>query len=156
MKKLIFTTLAFVAIAFTASAQTSKGTTLLGGGASFQSQDGTSSWQISPSIGSFVKDNLAIGAAASLGGYDGDTSWQLGAFVKPYFGKADNGKMFLNANLGFGDQTGSTEFAYGAGLGYASFLNKSIALEFSGNYNKVGDMKGMFGLGIGFQIHFKK
>ena len=60
--------------------------------------------------------------------------------------------MFAKASLGSMD----SQFTYGAGLGYASFLNKSVALELGANYQKMGDFPGSFGLGVGFQIHFKK
>jgi hypothetical protein len=157
MKKLVFAAFLIVAMISGANAQTEKGTKLLGGGASFASQDGVTWWSINPSYGSFIKDNLAIGAEAMLGGYDGESNWMLGAYAKPYFGGTENGKFFGKAMLGFGDtQSVDAEFSWGASLGYAAFLNKSVALEFGANYSKIGDFKGVFGLGLGFQIHFKK
>lgn len=157
MKKLLLAAFFFAAMSFSANAQTEKGTKLLGGSAGFTSQDGSTIWSINPSYGSFIKDNLAIGAEAMLAGYDGESVWMLGAYAKPYFGGSDNGKFFGKAMLGLGDaESMETELSWSAGLGYAAFLNKSIALEIGANYNKTGDFKGMFGLGVGFQIHFKK
>lgn len=152
MKKLFLATFFLTAFAFTASAQTEKGTKLLGGSAGFMSSDGNTQWNLSPRVGTFVKDDFAIGAFLDIMDRGMGSVTNLGAFVKPYFGKADNGKMFAKASVGSMD----SEFSYGAGAGYAAFLNKSVALEFSANYDKIGEMKGMFGLGIGFQIHFKK
>ena len=152
MKKLFLATFILVALAFTASAQTEKGTKLFGGNAGFMSHDGNTQWNLSPEVGTFVKDNFAIGAFLDIMDFGDGSMTNLGAYVKPYFGKAENGKMFAKAMLGSMD----SDFSYGAGLGYAAFLNKSVALEFGANYDKIGDMKGMFGLGIGFQIHFKK
>ena len=152
MKKVLFTSMMVFAIACSASAQTAKGTWLLGGGANFKSTDGTTVWSLTPELGMFVKDNLAIGGTVGLSGSDGETMTNIGAFVKPYFGKSENGKMFAKASLGSMD----SQFTYGAGLGYASFLNKSVALELGANYHKMGDLPGSFGLGVGFQIHFKK
>jgi hypothetical protein len=49
-----------------------------------------------------------------------------------------------------------TEVGFGIGAGYALFINRSVALEFGANYTKAGDSDGIFGIGIGFQIHYKK
>jgi hypothetical protein len=46
------------------------------------------------------------------------------------------------------------KFAYGFGLGNASFLTKNIALEISANYTKIADFDdALFDLRVGFQIH---
>jgi hypothetical protein len=152
MKKFLLSTFVFAVMAFAASAQTQKGTMLLGGGAGFSSSDGTTTWNISPSLGTFVKDNFAMGAFLGISDNGGGSVTNLGAYLKPYFGKQENGKMFAKAMLGSMD----SEFTWGGSLGYAAFLNKSVALEFGANYDKMGDMPGVFGLGVGFQIHFKK
>ena len=61
MKKfiLMFATLCF--ITFSANAQTKKGTVLLGAGSQF-SETSWTEWMISPKIGYFIQDGLAIGA----------------------------------------------------------------------------------------------
>ena len=61
MKKfiLMFATLCF--ITFSANAQTKKGTVLLGAGSQF-SETSWTDWMISPKIGYFIQDGLAIGA----------------------------------------------------------------------------------------------
>ena len=61
MKKfiLMFATLCF--ITFSANAQTKKGTVLLGAGSEFSETEWTT-WQITPKIGYFIQDGLAIGA----------------------------------------------------------------------------------------------
>jgi len=61
MKKfiLMFATLCF--ITFSANAQTKKGTVLLGAGSEFSDTEWTA-WSITPKIGYFIQDGLAIGA----------------------------------------------------------------------------------------------
>ena len=61
MKKfiLMFATLCF--ITFSANAQTKKGTVLLGAGSEFSDTEWTT-WKITPKIGYFIQDGLAIGA----------------------------------------------------------------------------------------------
>jgi len=61
MKKfiLMFATLCF--ITFSANAQTKKGTVLLGAGSEFSETEWTT-WSITPKIGYFIQDGLAIGA----------------------------------------------------------------------------------------------
>ena len=61
MKKfiLMFATLCF--ITFSANSQTKKGTVLLGAGSEFSDTEWTT-WKITPKIGYFIQDGLAIGA----------------------------------------------------------------------------------------------
>ena len=156
MKKVLFAAILLVGLSTVASAQTSKGTWLLGGGAGYSSFAGLNSWSITPSIGGFIKDNLAIGGELNLMGFDGETSTTVGAYVKPYFGGSETNKWFAKGGIGTTSVGGGdSKFGYGVGLGNASFLNKSIALEVSANYTKIADYsEGQFDLKVGFQIHF--
>ena len=61
MKKFILMFAALCFITFSANAQTKKGTVLLGAGSQF-SETAWQDWQITPKIGYFVQDGLAIGA----------------------------------------------------------------------------------------------
>lgn len=136
---------------------TEKGTWLLGGSVGFESTDGISVFELNPNLGYFIKDKIAIGAEANFLSFDGATAWAFTPFVKPYFGQSEMGNFFLKGRVGVaGGGEADTELTYGGGGGYALFLNKSIALEFGADYSKIGDLPGTFGLGIGFQIHFKK
>ena len=162
MKKLVLIAFVCTAMAFTASAQTEKGTWLLGGTAGFTSQGDLSYWNVSPDLGYFIKDKWALGGRASIDGYDNGvdntTSWTFKAFVRPYFGESEMGKFFVDARVGFDNMgsTADTELTYGGGVGYAMFLNRSIALEFGAGYDKTGDFDGKIAASVGFQIHFKK
>ncbi len=157
MKKL-FLIAAFLFAGFAgANAQTEKGTVLLGGGLSFQTSDGMSMFSATPNIGFFVANNIATGAQLNLFTGDGYTAWAIGPFLRGYFAGSDKGKLFAQGGVNVGGADGSdTEVGFGLGAGYAVFLNKSVALEFGANYNKTGNSDGIFGLGVGFQIHFKK
>lgn len=136
---------------------TAKGTWLLGGNASFESTDGSSTWELSPDLGYFIKDNLAIGGRAAIGDAGFGTYYAFTAFIKPYFGQSDMGKFFIEPNVGFAGADGAdTELTYGGRAGYALFLNRSIALELGVGYQKTGDFPSIFGALVGFQIHFKK
>jgi opacity protein-like surface antigen len=157
MKKLIFIT-AFLIAGFTSvNAQTEKGTLLLGGAISFQAAEGASIFTATPSVGVFAWNNVAIGAQFTLFTGDGFSAWALGPFVKAYFGGSEKGKFFgqFGLNVGGGDNV-DTEVGFGIGAGYAIFLNKSIAIDIGASYNRAGDTDGIFALGAGFQIHFKK
>ena len=61
MKKFILMFAALCLITFSANAQTKKGTVLLGAGSQF-SETSWTEWMISPKIGYFIQDGLAIGA----------------------------------------------------------------------------------------------
>lgn len=156
MKKILLVMLMIAG--FTAArSQTEKGTYLLGGNALFQSTKGGSNFTMSPNIGYFIAKDVAVGARASLYVGDGYNSWLIGPFGRYYFADQGNGNFFGQASVNVGGAKDTdTEFGYGVGAGYALFLNKSVALEFAANYDKIGDNKGLFGIGVGFQIHLKK
>ncbi|MGB1218781.1 MAG: hypothetical protein ACPG4W_03275, partial [Flavobacteriales bacterium] len=61
MKKLILSIAAVVAFAFTTEAQTRKGTILLGAGSNL-TETAWTDLQITPRVGFFVQDGVAIGA----------------------------------------------------------------------------------------------
>ena len=157
MKKILFA-LAFIVVGtLNTNAQTEKGTTLLGGNISFQTSDGTSVFTATPNIGFFIGNNIAIGVQLNLLTGEGFTAWAVGPFVRGYFAGSDKGKFFAQGGINIGGATGvDTEVGFGVGAGYALFLNKSVALEFGDNYRKAGDSDGIFGIGIGFQIHYRK
>lgn len=157
MKKVLFI-VALVAASFAGTAQTSKSTWMLGGGAGFNSTkpDGgssTSTWNLSPAVGYFVMDNLAIGAGVSIADYGAGSTTNFGPFARYYFTSlGKSAKLYGNVGANFGDYT---EFGVSAGVAY--FLNSSIALETALGYTKNTDWKtSNIGLNVGFQIHFKK
>jgi outer membrane protein len=155
MKKVMLA-LTMMAIAFGAAAQTEKNTLLLGGNLSFNSTESVNSFTATPNIGFFVINNLAIGGEFSLFTSEGYTSWGVGPYARYYFGQNAKGKPYLGASalIGGADEV-DTEVGFGAHAGYAFFLNKSIALQLGLQYNRMNEMDN-FGIGAGFQIHFKK
>jgi hypothetical protein len=157
MKKL-FLVISFIATGIIAAkAQTEKGNILLGGNISFQTSDGTSVFSATPNIGFFIANNVAIGAQLNLLTGEGYTAWAFGPFIRGYFAGSDKGKFFAQGGINIGGADGvDTEVGFGIGAGYALFINRSVALEFGANYTKAGDSDGIFGIGIGFQIHYKK
>lgn len=155
MKKVVLALTLLVAT-FAATAQTEKKTILLGGNLSFNSTESVNSFMANPNIGVFVANNLAVGAELSLYTSEGYTSWGAGPFARYYFGQQTKGKPYLGASLLVGGADESdTEVGFGAHAGYAFFLNKSIALQLGVQYNRINDMD-QFGIGAGFQIHWKK
>ncbi len=139
------------------SAQTEKGTYLLGGGASFQTSDGNSAFTLSPNVGYFFINNFAAGLRLSVYATDGYHAYTVGPFARYYFGTSTSGKFFGQAGINVGGAKNTdSEVGVGVGVGYALFLNKSIALETAAYYDKTGHSKGLFTLGVGFQIHLRK
>ena len=79
----MFATLCF--ITFSANAQTKKGTVLLGAGSQF-SETSWTEWMISPKIGYFIQDGLAIGAMIH---FDSDDQY-VPAFAGDYVSTGPN------------------------------------------------------------------
>lgn len=155
----------------TANAQLESGSLLIGGDVGFSSFSpkggggSVTSFNISPAVGYFVIDNLALGAkinynSASAGG-ETESIFAAGPFARYYIGDS---KIFGEAMYGFG----STSFAGNSSslsiiqvaVGYAAFLNDHVALEpeFYWNTQSVeGENIGStIGLNIGLQIYIGK
>lgn len=156
-----------------ANAQTEKGTLMLGGSAGFSStkvkgMDASTSVEISPTIGYFVGENIAVGAGVSVQSVkDVNTTFGIGPFVRYYFLPiGTNAKLFGHANFGFmsskdkGASESDNATTWGIAAGPAFFLNPSIALEATLGFQSLKfkdvDAINSFGLSVGFQIHFKK
>ena len=159
MKKLILLfSISTIFICTNTKAQTEKGTFLLGGGAAFQTSDHNSSFTMNPNVGVFFMNNVAAGAQLILVLAENDYhAVAFGPFLRGYFLGSDRGKLFAQGGFNVGGSSNSdASIGFSIGAGYAFFMNKSTALEFSAFYNKLGDDDGIFSIGVGFQIHYKK
>jgi hypothetical protein len=130
-------------------AQTGQGGILLGGTASFDVPDNITSIDVSPELGFFVIDNLALGGAISIGtakaGDVSSSSFGIAPFARYYFG-ASTTKFFAHAQVGyitskteiFGDDFTVKGSQISIGPGVAIFLNDHVAIEGILAYNKLG------------------
>jgi hypothetical protein len=171
MKKVLLLVLV-IASTFAASAQTEKGTWLLGGNANFHSSksSGSSSTtfvSITPNIGYFICDDLAVGGMADFySESDYQTDFNIGPFVRYYFLPiGTNAKLFGQGSIGFGSNKYSGESSLGytkwaLAAGPAFFLSPTVALEttlyYSSSKDKGFSAYNSFGVNVGFQIHLKR
>lgn len=164
MKNLLTLALAigFFGLSQTISAQAvNQGAWMVGGSAGFSSEklkdaeESTTTIDLSPNLGYFIADDLAIGLGVNLHSesFDGEstTLFGLGPFVRYYFADA----IFAQAgvNLGLGDIE-FTEFH--VGVGYSWFVSNDVAIEpvlFYRSFSVDGDFgdSSTFGLAIGVQ-----
>ncbi len=155
MKKLFFCLL-ISGLAFTSlTGQTERGNLLLGGnaGINLRTNENTDDFNftlnLSPRVGLFLIDNLAVGARASgsiqkFANIDGiNTQLVIGPFARYYFHN-----LFVETNFGLN----RGDFDVGFGLGYAIFISPNVALEPIANLNVLNG----FDLNIlaGFQLYF--
>jgi outer membrane protein len=156
---------------FSVHGQTTRGTILIGGESNFDLSTMNSKWKsddgsgthgniirfgISPRIGFFIIDNLAVGVKLPIGfqfqedkNNDKFSSTSLGIspFLKYYFGTS-NIKPYLNGSIGFSNMTmkddpdiGATNkttvgvFSYELGGGFGVFLNDKVSLDIGIGYN---------------------
>ncbi len=147
---------------------------MLGGGAStdlsFQSDNNLFSVTISPDMGYFLADNLALGAGIPLLLRTEENYRYVGygitPFIRYYFGPPSGFMFFLTGAFGisgwsskYDDTTNSSSSITGsAGVGGTYFLNESIGLEaiLGYTYNKIKDYDPTsdISLSLGFQIYF--
>ena len=179
MKKLLFLAVAGIVGTFNiAHAQIEKGNAMWGGdllGIDLGLNKGSGySINISPSIGYFVRDNLAVGGYLNLGVQGAKNSstifnYAIGALARYYVSPGQygiqnplkHGRFFLDGRVGFGGQSiskggGSTNgLNLVIGPGYAYFITPNVGLEGLVQYN------GIFGngtssriqIGLGFQVY---
>ncbi len=172
----------------TSNAQITKGNWMMGGNLSLSNNESESTtgsntqtfkankFNIDGSIGYFPIDKLAIGLSPSFtwnnpeGSRNSGIGYGLGPFARYYYLKPEKRfNLFSHFEYiyynGFsnGEKISSTnEFTIKNGV--AVFLNSSVALELSLNYNnsKVDFESGTtskfkeFNIGVGFQIHLEK
>ncbi|NOU18733.1 MAG: outer membrane beta-barrel protein [Bacteroidales bacterium] len=156
---------------FSVHGQTTRGTILIGGESNFdlssmnskwKSDDGSGSFSntislgISPKIGFFIIDNLAVGVKLPIGfqfqkdkNNDKYSSTSLGIspFLKYYFGTS-NIKPYLNGSVGFSNLvmkdnpvTGPSDkntvgmFSFELGGGFGIFLNDKVSVDIGVGYN---------------------
>ncbi|HEY9262433.1 outer membrane beta-barrel protein [Chitinophaga sp.] len=184
MKRFRLLTLALSAILFgsAANAQIQKGNIMVGGTLSnfqldFQKDNTKFGMDITPKVGWFIKDGLAVGGYVDVGlttakASGTQTTYGVGAFGR-YFIEDKNvrklefskrTRFFLEANAGFGGSSDSytsvstTGLDLGVGPGIAYFITPNVSLEGLLKYNlTVGfgssTTNNRLNLGIGFQIY---
>ena len=161
--KFTLTLIGFLCFAQAASAQAvNQGAWMVGGSAGFSSlkfkdaDESTTFFNLSPNLGYFIADDLAIGLGVDLSsvspaGGDSQTDFGLGPFVRFYFADA----IFAQAGLNLG--LGDNEFTeIDLRVGYSWFVDNSVAIEpalFYQIHGVDGDVLdyNVFGLAIGIQ-----
>ena len=107
-----------------------------------------------PNVGFFVIDKAAVIGKLTVITQAGSTSWAVGPTVRLYFLESNFGSVLGQIGLNVGGGADSeTRVGWEIGGGYAIFLNEYIAIEGIANYTRTGE-KGIFAIGVGFQIHY--
>jgi len=174
MKKLLFVACLLQIVQF-ANAQEgpiAKGTVMANGGLAFFAGDGTTQFSLTPTIGFFVADNFAIGGAVGVSvnkiGEVKNNSFGLGPFARYYIGKTAT-KPFVVGEVNFlsnkaksasGDEVKSNGTSFLFGLGFAAFVNETVAIEGLSGYNytdyNTAEGTGGFALRFGFGLYFNR
>lgn len=182
MRKVGYLTLVLTAMLFSATtyAQTEKGNMLAGAnlaniGGTFQNGGSVFNLNLTPKLGWFIKDDIAIGVDVNLGLTTGndqtDFLYGIGAFGRYYIKDKDievskRARWFLEANVGFnginrkvGDvSTNTNGLGVGFGPGLAYFITPNVALEGLLKYDlTVGfgssTTAHRVGVNLGFQVY---
>lgn len=177
MKKMIFAG-ALVILASATKAQTEKGNLMVGGtlgGINFSSTGSNQVFSIgvSPNIGKFVIDNLAVGGSLDMmytkpKDVNGSFDFGVAPLVRYYFMREGANGLYGQARFGVGVHTfddenpatdnSSTTLLYGVGVGYNRFFTKNVALEVGLGYTAYDPTRDNLktthnvGLNVGFQI----
>ena len=183
MSKFKIITAIILLISISTTAQITKGNWMVGGTASFTSSsyesttnnNNTSSGKgigiiLSPTFGYFIIDKLALGISPTFGytktdGGNDSTSYGIGPFIRYYLLKPEKRiNVLTNVSYYYGtNNANTTSDNLNFKAGPVIFLNSSVALELTLNYN-IGQFKSdssvstfkSFNFGLGFQIHLEK
>lgn len=182
MKKLLFLLVAGIAGTYgVAKAQIQKGNVMWGGdiiGANVGLNSGSGfDLNLSPKLGYFVKDNLAVGGYVNLGvnkagtGFSTKYTYGIGGFGRYYLSPGEHGidnllkhgRFFAEVNAGFAGQNQKGQptnngFNFGFGPGYAYFITPNVGLEGLIKYNGTvggGNTTYLHAItfGLGFQVY---
>lgn len=182
MKKILLFALVVTVAANNVSAQTEKGNWLPGlgvasAGGLFNENNSSTSISINPSVGYFIKDNLAIGSSVGLGfGTSNGTynlTYGLHPFIRPYFSKMEaRTKFFAEATVGiwgyknFGEYAGSDaadhDLVAAIKCGTAYFLSPDVSVETTIGVSAWGALSNplsgviMPNIGIGFRAYINR
>lgn len=185
MKRITFLTLTILFFSYSLFGQITKKNWLVGGNATFSSTDYKSElvakntitiFQISPNIGYFFADRLAVGARVSFHSSQLKatgtsttskyTTSNLGPFVRYYFLKPNNQtNILLEASYQYGTEKGDSwknkKNTFSVAAGPVIYLNTVVGIEFIVGYSseKYVDFDGSnntIQVGIGLQIHLEK
>ena len=162
MKK-ILSIAVFLFITAAVFGQAQKGTVILGGTAGINntSSDGAGFLivNISPLLGYFVSNNVAIGGNLdfTLVASDGDSESAIGIspFARFYFTSAGKNRFFAQPKVGITASGGSTSLLFGLGVGADFFLNDFIAIEAILGYQRTQYPEFEFGtntIGLNFGV----
>ena len=153
MKKL-FTILTVVAFSTTMSfSQTEAGTFHIGGNIG---DVAWTSWSVSPTVGYFVMDGLAVGTGFEM--YSGDNAAMEGMSISPFVRYYLNDLVFANASLAMVmPKDGDTETAIAIGTGLSLMWNERVAIEPGIGLLSMEDYMGIsMNLGISFRLGMDK
>jgi hypothetical protein len=154
-------------------AQTEKGSVLVGGGFAMRTGEGSSQFLFNPSVGVFAANNFMLGGMISYNaekfGEVKSNAFGIGPFARYYFGTA-NTKPFVVSEFDFvtsktkqsstSSEIKSNGTRFLIGLGFAAFVNETVAIEGVSGYSyskfKNVDGSGGFTLRLGFGIYFNR
>ncbi len=169
MKKIIGFLLV-LAISGSVKAQTAKGDWMVGGYFRINTSDNNTQIGLTPSVGVFLIDNLAVGGNLLLDftktGDNKVTNFGIGPFARYYFTNA-NVKPIIHGNLNFISQklkAGSISntnsgMNYFLGGGAAIFINDQVSIDLLAGYDHSrfdGEGSGGFAFNVGFQVYLHK
>ena len=166
--KLFISMMIAISLSSMAYSQTYKGNWIVSGNSSFQvlsstpeGGDASTTVTLSPSIGYFVANNLAIGASVSLQSTEGTTIYSILPTASYYFETQSQIRPFVELGIGYASISADDEnfggLAVGAGAGIMYLFNQNVGLNVGLQYLRNDFDLGVintFGGAMGFSIFF--
>lgn len=158
MKKILLTVFAIFTM-FAASAQIGKGTWLVSGASNMSfiadndERGGDSNLRLAGKAGYFIVENFAVGGTLLFNKYSesDDARFGIGPFFRYYFA----GKVFGGLGVNFVSEGDYSATEIPIEIGYAAFLNNTVAIEPAFNFTSYGgdDSGSSFGIVVGISVY---
>lgn len=162
MKKKIIFTLFCIGMMLGSKAQLDKGSWMLGGEIGLNSARSASSFYLSPKVGYFFANKLALGLGLGYTHTSNDFFSTDIANVSPFFRaylKLGNFNIFPQVHVDYSNNGDTGMLGAGGGVGLGLFLNDNVSLEGIFDYS-VPDFDNTdyapFTFRLGLQVYFPK
>jgi hypothetical protein len=165
IKKNIFLLLGFCVVSFNfIHGQINQGAFLVGGATYFnynfpKGGSANSEFNISPNVGMFIVQDMAIGASVSYSAFNTGSSLSIAPYMRAYFKDYFFGQLQVGYGRTIMDLAGVATKTSGLigefQMGYTIFLTKQIAIDPALYYNFYMNGKKYYGSNVGMKLGFQ-
>lgn len=127
MKRILVVLLMLIGFSFAAEAQISSGSFMVGGTAGFDLEP--TKIELTPRVGYFIIDNLAVGATVGLEYLKVEDESNTDITVSPFVRYYLNNGLFAQGDVSFERDAGLEDWRFRLSIGYSYELTENVRIE---------------------------